>query len=395
MKTCFITCHYPPLARTYRRYKFARLLADGGLDVEVVTHGNVSRALGAFVDDADLQGDDEDLPVHRVRAFPWYVGGELLHRIGVVPCPHVNWLAAAAKRAARLAVSSDDTIVSVYPPLTDHIAGYLASRRTGARLVLDYRDDHIGLKTVLQRPLAAMWEKRALERAAVVSVATEEIGEVLSAAYGVPAEKLQITANGYWDEVDEEALTFRDEEDIRFVYAGAISPAQGLEVLCRATGELRKRHQALRDRVRVTVFGPDNLYLKQTLRARMTEGGVEYGGLLSSGQVPEALQQADVGFLSLSSSKFTYAVPGKLYEYVAHARPMLAALPEGAASRLLEREGFGLVSSPTSVEGLLENMVQIVDRDRRKSIHEQIIRRREQFAAAPQFHSLARRIRSL
>ncbi len=395
MKTCFITCHYPPLARTYRRYKFARLLVDGGLDVEVVTHGNVSRALGAFVDDADLRGDDPDLLVHRVRTFPWHLGGEFLHRAGVVPCPHVNWLSAAASRAGKIAACRDDTIVSVYPPLTDHLAGYVAARRTGARLVLDYRDDHIGLKSALQKPLAAFWEKRALDRAALVSVATEEIGQSLSATYGIPDEKLQVTSNGYWDEVDESGLSFRDQHDIHFVYAGAISPAQGLELLCAATGELRSRHPELRNRVRVTVFGPDNFYMKQTLSQRMVEGGVEYGGLLSSGQVPAALQQADVCFLSLASDRFSYAVPGKLYEYIAHARPVIAALPDGAASRLIEREGFGLVSRPTSIKDLLENMVMMVDGDRRRAFHDRIIDRRDRYAAAPQFLSLARRIQTL
>jgi glycosyltransferase involved in cell wall biosynthesis len=395
MKTCFITCHYPPLARTYRRYKFARLLADGGLDVEVVTHGNVSRALGAFVDDADLQGDDADLPVHRVRAFPWHLAGELLHRAGAVPCPHVNWLRAAAHRAGKVAATPEDTIVSVYPPLTDHIAGYMAARRTGARLVLDYRDDHLGLKSALQKPLAAFWERRALECAELVSVATEEIGHSLSATYGVPAGKLHVTANGYWDEVDESGLSFRDQEDVHFVYAGAISPAQGLELLCAATGQLRKHHPQLRDRVRVTVYGPENFYMKRTLSQRMTEGGVEYGGLLNSEQVPVALQQADVGFLSLVSGKFSYAVPGKLYEYIAHARPVVAALPDGAASRLIEREGFGLVAGPTSVDDLVDKMVLMVDGDRRRSFHDRLLDRRNQFAAAPQFLSLAHRIQAL
>ena len=395
MKTCFITCHYPPLARTYRRYKFARLLADGGLSVEVVTHGNVSRALGAFVDDADLLGDDADMPVHRLRAMPWYLAGEVLHRAGLIPCPHVNWLPAAARRTAMIAASSRDAIVSVYPPLTDHIAGYMASRRTGAKLVLDYRDDHLGLKSAVQRPLASHWEKRALGQAALVSVATEEIGQSLVAAYGLPAEKLQVTANGYWDEVATQGPLCRDEGDVHFVYAGAISPAQGLEMLCAATGELRRRHPELRDRVRVSVFGPDNYYMKRTLRERMRDVGVQYGGLLNSGEVPGALRDADVCFLSLASSRFSYAVPGKLYDYIAHARPVLAALPAGAARKLIEGEGFGLVADSASVESLVDKMLRMTDRETRHSFHERLLERRGHYAAAPQFLALAQRIQAL
>ena len=374
---------------------FARLLADGGLDVEVVTHGNVSRALGAFVDDADLLGDDADLPVHRVRATPWHLAGEILHRAGLVPCPHVNWLSAAARRAGTIAPSAGDAIVSVYPPLTDHMAACRAARRTGARLVLDYRDDHLGLKSPLQKPLASRWERRALGQAALVSVATEEIGHSLAATYGVPADKLTVTANGYWDEVAAEDLSFREADDIHFVYAGAISPAQGLELLCAATGELRRRHPAVGKRVRVTVFGPENFYMKRTLGERMRAGGVEYGGLLNAGQIPGALRRADVCFLSLASSRFSYAVPGKLYEYIAHARPVLAALPEGAARALIERERFGVVADATSVADLVEKMLVMTDRDTRRGFHHSLLEGRGRYAAAPQFHELARRIQAL
>ena len=69
MKLCFITCHYPPMARTYRRYGFARGLHEGGCDVEVVTHGNISHALGAFEDDDGLGTADSEFPVHRPKAM--------------------------------------------------------------------------------------------------------------------------------------------------------------------------------------------------------------------------------------------------------------------------------------------------------------------------------------
>jgi len=143
------------------------------------------------------------------------------------------------------------------------------------------------------------------------------------------------------------------------------------------------------------VFGPDNFFIKQTLRQRMLEGGVAYGGLLNAGQVPAALQAADVCFLSLGSTGFSYAVPGKLYEYIAQARPMVAALPVGAASRLIESEGFGVVADFTSVEDLVAKMVFMLDRNRRRAFYNRVVECREHFAAAPQFLSLATRIQAL
>ena len=106
MKVCFFSCQYPPLSRTWRRYMFARYLADGGCDVEVVAHGNISQALGSFTDDPDLAREDPGIPVHRVRALPWHLAGEVLYRSGAIPCPYLNWQKSLISPRSTFTVSS-------------------------------------------------------------------------------------------------------------------------------------------------------------------------------------------------------------------------------------------------------------------------------------------------
>ena len=153
MKVAFISAQYPPLSRTYRRYQFAQLLAEGGCDLEVITHGNISKALGTFVDDPDMVADSP-WPVHRPRSIPWYLTGEVLFRSGLVACPYVNWIPAATRIACRI-VGPQDVVCSVYPPLSNHIVAYHTSKRTRARLVLDFRDEYLGLSLGARR-----WQAR-------------------------------------------------------------------------------------------------------------------------------------------------------------------------------------------------------------------------------------------
>jgi glycosyltransferase involved in cell wall biosynthesis len=392
MKVCFISCHYPPLSRTFRRYQFARLLADGGCHVEAVVHGNVSQRIGGFVEDSDLLEDDPEIKVHRPKAVPWHLSGEILFRMGLIPCPHLNWLRPAIKTGERIAQSGNDVVLGLYPPLTDHLAAWSIARRTGARLVLDFRDEYLGLARGFRRPWARMAEKMVVQRADLVSVATEAVGENLMSRYGLPPEKIHLTMNGYWEDPRAD-LTYPQRDTVRIVYAGALSGAQGIEVLCQAVEILETTQPELARRIEVGIYGPDNFYLRQKLRPVMKER-IQYGGFLSAKQVSPVLAAADICFLSLASEEFGYAVPGKLYEYIAHARPILAALPRGSARDIIEGEGFGLVADCDSAEGLAGKLAEMLDWDKRISFHRQLMEKRQRYAARPHFLSLAERIRA-
>jgi hypothetical protein len=88
-------------------------------------------------------------------------------------------------------------------------------------------------------------------------------------------------------------------------------------------------------------------------------------------------------------------VPGKLYEIIAHARPVVAALPQGAARRIIETEQFGLVADCHQPEALAAVLSQMLDGDRRRLFHANLLLQRQRFAARPYFLSLARRIQEL
>jgi colanic acid biosynthesis glycosyl transferase WcaI len=54
------------------------------------------------------------------------------------------------------------------------------------------------------------------------------------------------------------------------------------------------------------------------------------------------------------SPEWAKAIPGKLFEYMASGRPVLASVPEGLASELVRRTGIGLAVAPDDQGALVE-----------------------------------------
>lgn len=389
MKVCFITAQYPPLSRTYRRFQFARLLSEGGCDLEVVTHGNISKALGTFTNDTNLSSQSS-WPVHRANTIPWYLTGEILFRLGLVACPYANWVQSATRAASKV-VGPADVVCSVYPPLSNHIAAYRTAQRTGARLVLDFRDEYLGLSHGLRRRQASRWQARLLAAADLVSVATQAVADSF-VQQGLPEDRIHLTENGYWEvpEMPEYPSTGK----VKIVYVGAISGAQGPEILCAAMALLQRDDPQRAQRLEIEIFGPDNPYCRRVLQPSLV-AGVSYGGYLPAGQVRDVLSSAHVGFLSLASAQYAYAVPGKLYDYIAHGRPVLASLPKGSAQALIQRDGIGLVADCGNARELAQHLAELVDPEVCRALHDRVIAARPRHAAAPHFLSLAARIQAL
>jgi len=259
--------------------------------------------------------------------------------------------------------------------------------------VLDFRDEYLGLASGVRRPWARLCEKRLVEKADLISVATEELGKRLMERYHLPEERIHLTLNGYWQEVKED-LTCPDRDIVRIVYVGAISAAQRLELLCQAVEILVRKKPQLAGNIEVCIYGPDNLYMRKNLLP-LAKGRIQYGGFLGMSQVSSVLLDADVCFLSLASPDYAYAIPGKLYEYIAHARPILGALPEGSARRLIEKEGFGLVANCGDARELAQLLERMLNREVRSGFHQRLVEERHHYAARPHFLSLARKVQEL
>jgi colanic acid biosynthesis glycosyl transferase WcaI len=244
------------------------------------------------------------------------------------------------------AVGSLDLAIIESPPLFDVIAGRLLAWRKRCPYILTVADiwPESAVQLGVLRARWAIWLAEQLEwssyrRAGAVWTVTEGIHSAL-VRRGLPAERVFLLPNG----VDTSRFRPADRRDARVqlgwddkftvVYAGTVGLAHGLETLVQAAEELRARPD-----IRFVVLGEGAA--KAGLEAEVRNRGLKNLIFLEAQphvRMPAVIAAADACLVSLRRIPlFKGALPSKLYEAMACARPILLAV-DGEARRLVVEE---------------------------------------------------------
>ncbi len=382
MKVLIVSLYFPPAGGggVQRPLKFAAHLPALGIETHVLAP-----------DDPKWIHSDPDLPlptqawIHRAR----YLGpigrrpAEELHgtrglervsrraqltlRRFLVPDENVSWNLTAIPAALRIVREEGiDVVLTTSPPSSVHLVGAAVKRATGVRWVADLRDSLIAhphraaerlvvrVKERGEHAVASLVARFADATVAVSDAITEE------ARAAGPRGPVATIANGC-DFDDFAGLEYRPSDRLRITHAGSFfgkrSPrpflsalaASGLEdVVARFVGDFRSvdREWAetldLGDRLELHPYVP---------RRRSLELQRDSEALLLL--IPEAGGRGR-GVLS-----------GKVFEYLAAERPILAAVPpDGAAAALIRDTGAGLVVPPEDVGALRDALLELERRRR-------------------------------
>jgi glycosyltransferase involved in cell wall biosynthesis len=378
MKVLLVSLYFPPAGGggVQRPLKLATHLPELGVETHVL----------APDDPRWLHRDDAPLPpraiVHRAR----YIGpsgrklAEDLHGVTglrrglvharalgrrlLVPDENVTWNLTANRAAIGLVKrEAIDVVITTSPPASVHLIGAIAQRATGVRWVADLRDSlvahpHRRAESRLVRAKEWTGERvaRLVARRADGIVAVSDA--IADEARGLdPRGPVTTIANGS-DFDDFDALEYRRGERFRITHTGSFFGKRdprpflsglaksGLDLEARFLGDFRSadrawaRERGLEDRLSLLPYAPrrEALELQRDSEALL---------LL----IPEAAGRGK-GVLS-----------GKVFEYLAAERPILALVPpDGAAADLIRETGAGMVVAPEDVDGIASALAELESR---------------------------------
>lgn len=275
----------------------------------------------------------------------------------LMPDAAVLWTATAVPTARRIAKDhAIDVVLTTSPPGSVHLVGSAASRAGGPAWVADLRDS-VARHSQRRRDVRgeARLARSVARRADAVVCASEVIAEEMRVAGA--GGKVRVIGNGA-DFEEFDGLEYTPAVRFRITHTGsffgardprpfldALSQVEG-DVVARFVGDFRARDREHAERLPLD----SRLELIDYLPRREAL----------------ALQRDSEALLLLiphAGGRGRGVLSGKVFEYLAAERPILALVPPaGEAARLIEATGMGTVVDPEDVEGAVDALQELVDR---------------------------------
>jgi len=274
----------------------------------------------------------------------------------LLPDSYAGWARRArAVVESRLARGGIDVLLSSSPPDSVHLAARDVARATGVPWVADFRDPWVGLQfrtppTPWHAAAQRAMETSVLSGASLVLAASRTHADALAARADAPRAVLHLP-NGF--EPAPPVAAAAEPADFRVVFTGSLSLMDELGTLIDAVAALLARDPGARAVLRVELLGPYDREWEARARARGLDGVVRFAGARAHAEARLAQRSADLLLLWRPRGEgYRTMVPGKLYEYLASGRPVLALLPEGDEAADLVRRAGGAVIAPGSAAAL-------------------------------------------
>ena len=377
MKLLLVTLYFPPAGGggVQRPLKFATHLPALGIETHVLAP-----------DDPKWVHEDAELTVptqawiHRAR----YVGpsgrriaDELHGRSGLdlavrrastigrrllIPDENVTWNATAIPKAISIVRREGiDAVLTTSPPGSVHMIGAAVKRATGAKWVADLRDSIVRHPHRSTEGLGAFAKEKA--RAGVAQLVARQADAIVTAADAIteetrslsPRGRLMTIANGS-DFDDFAGLEYRRTERFRLTHTGSFFGHRDPKPFLRAL-----RASGLDD-VKVRFVGDFRPADREFLESLELGERVELVDYVPRRESLRLQRDSDALLLLIpeAGGRGRGVLSGKVFEYLAAERPILAVVPpDGAAAQLIRDTGAGVVAPPLDEDAIRDALVSL------------------------------------
>lgn len=385
-RVLIITYYWPPSAGSgvQRWLKFAKYLPDYGWDPVIFTPENPDFELKDPLMEKDVS------PHMEVLKFPIWEPYQVLRMLkkekisdpgiliekkqkswfdkvaiwiranAIIPDPRVYWVKPSIKFLGQLMESNNfQAIITTGPPHSMHLIGRDLRRRYGIPWLADFRDPWSTWEFLDTLPMIDWVKSRHRKLEASVFEEADAL-VTISPTFQQEMEKLaekkiEVITNGF-DPVDlpsDFSLSPPTSETLEIVYTGVIDAIRDPMPFLLAMKEVFGQ---TKNKVKLTFVGRVSQQVKNSvMEDSWLSSHVELAGYVPHEAVFQYYEKAHVLLLILTNTKNAKGnIPGKLFEYMATGRKIVAlGDPDGDSSQILRKAKAGEVFRHKDGKGLI------------------------------------------
>lgn len=250
----------------------------------------------------------------------------------LIPDPRMFWIKPSKKFLAKyLKENPVDLIISTGPPHSMHLIALGLKKKFDITWVADFRDPWTDIDFYDKLRLTSWADKihrklelKVLEKADHVVTVSPHCSIDLRKITG---RKIDVIYNGF-DPDDFKGLTSISDKNFSISHFGAFNSDRNPKALWKVLGKLAKENPLFKEKLRIRLIGQtDDSVISDIVKNGLKENLVLIDHLPHKKGLEE-LAQSQVLLLPINDAPNARGIlPGKMYEYMALKRPVLAIGP--------------------------------------------------------------------
>ncbi len=282
-----------------------------------------------------------------------------------VPDARKFWIRPSVKFLMRwLSENPVDAVVSTGPPHSMHLIALALKGKTQIPWLADFRDpwtqidfyDKLMLSPCANRRHKRL-EKQVLIKADKVVSVSQNWSNDLKNIYN---REYNIITNGF-DPDDFQNFPEFNYDYFSITHLGSLNADRNPHELWKVLGELIKENKFFGAKLRIRLIGQADISVSESLSKNGLSNFVEKTGFLPHRQALKLAAQSAILLLPINNTPNQMGIiPGKLFEYLALKRPILAIGPEkGDTAQIIEKTNSGLVSGFSDSQKLKNHLLDL------------------------------------
>ncbi len=332
---------------------------------------------------------DLDLPIYRVPSTtPFHVGGgaarrspripETLARVlrwvsafRYMPDNKIGWIDPAFDLAKVIIEKHNPELVfATSPPPSNLMLAAQIRRHSSLPTIFDFRDDWVGNH---QQVYPTPWHRRRMEKLEVETVAESDaistvntfIRDAIAGRHPNYSGQLMSIPSGYDARLFERHGTpslSRDSSKTTILYSGRFYGENQPDVFLKAFSNMLLKHPLYKNSVRLVFQGGlESRHHRLIETLDLADITLDLGYVDHATSVANLLQADLLWLVAAHRNRGEQVSTGKVYEYMASGKPVLALAPhDGALHQILDGYASYDIASPWNHENVEEHLDKLL-----------------------------------